>query len=406
MAIRTVTIKIRIKTPDGKRVYAVPVYEAKGRLRALYARVNGKAEHHPEGVYALRYGSKWEFCGQHTDVVAATKLRREQELEDSANTQAPITPITQYGPKILDSLEINLAQMGTTNLETGKEAAAKKSIDEMRRTVEAFQRTCKKTYVHEVTGADLVGYFAMMRVQANLDPKAPDYVERLRQRNTTVKNHYSRLRTFFKKHKINIAALLEPDQIPHSRNRVPEAYTPEQIAKMWAAAKPEEKIRLQFFCVSGFRKKEVAYLRWTDIDLNTGIVTVQAKEDWGPKDKESRSVVLPDYMVSALKERRAKRPNDVIVFPSATGMVADKNQLLYMLKSVARLAGVRGRVDLHKFRSTYASYLNKSGKVTTEEIAGRLGHASVSTTRAYLERMNQGTDRAKRQSNEALAIFA
>jgi hypothetical protein len=29
MAIRTVTIKIRIKTMDGKRVYANPVYETK-----------------------------------------------------------------------------------------------------------------------------------------------------------------------------------------------------------------------------------------------------------------------------------------------------------------------------------------------------------------------------------------
>jgi integrase len=260
--------------------------------------------------------------------------------------------------------------------------------------------------VREVTGADLVGYFAMMRTQANLDPKATDYIERLRQRNTTVKNHYSRLRTFFKKHKINITDMLEPDQIPRSRDRIPEAYTAEQISKMWAVATPEEKIRLQFFCVSGFRKKEVAHLRWTDFDMNTGLVTVQAKEGWEPKDKESRSVVLPDYMVSALKKRRAARPNDVIVFPSATGIVADKNQMLYMLKAVAKRAGVGGRVDLHKFRSTYASYLNKSGKVTTEEIAGRLGHASVSTTRAYLERMNQGTDRAKLQSNEALAAFA
>jgi hypothetical protein len=144
MAIRTVTIKIRIKTSEGKRVYADPVFEAKGRLKALYARVGGKAVHHPEGVYALRYGRNWEFCGQQTDVVIATKLRREQELEDAACAPVPITPITQYGPKILDSLEVHLAQMGTTNLETGKEAAAKKSIDEMRRTVEAFQRTSKR----------------------------------------------------------------------------------------------------------------------------------------------------------------------------------------------------------------------------------------------------------------------
>jgi integrase len=277
----------------------------------------------------------------------------------------------------------------------------------MRRTVEAFQRTCKKTYIREVKGADLVAYFSMMRVQANLDPKATDYTERLRQRNTTVKNHYSRLRTFFKRHKINVNDLLEPSQIPHSRNRIPEAYSTDQISRMWNVATPEEKIRLQFFCVSGLRKKEVANLRWDeDVDLGTGIVTVQAWGNWKPKDKETRTIVLPDFMVAELRKHRVAHLGETLVFPSSTGLVADKNQLLYMLKDVAKRAGVGGRIDLHKFRSTYASYLNKSGDVSVEEIAARLGHASVSTTRAYLERMGQTTDRARRQSNDALAMFA
>jgi len=104
MAIRTVTVKIRIKTPDGKRVYAGPVYETKGRLKALWARVNGKPELHPEGVYVLRYGTKWEFCGQATDVVMATKLRREQELEDAANTRLPYHRLFQPSPSLAPRL--------------------------------------------------------------------------------------------------------------------------------------------------------------------------------------------------------------------------------------------------------------------------------------------------------------
>ena len=42
MAVRTVRIKLRIKTPEGRRVYADPVFEVKGRLKPLWARVNGK----------------------------------------------------------------------------------------------------------------------------------------------------------------------------------------------------------------------------------------------------------------------------------------------------------------------------------------------------------------------------
>lgn len=406
MAIRTVTIKIRIRTPEGKRVYASPVYETKGRLKPLWARVAGKAEHHPEAVYVLRYGNKWEFVGQHTDVVTATKLRREQELEDVANAPASVAPITQSGPKILEAMEQYLAKKSIMDPTTGKEALAPKTVSHIRGVVESFQRTCVKTYIREVAGQDLVGYFSMLRTQANLDPNDPNYTEKLRKRNVTVKNHYATLRTFFKKHKINIADLLEDEQIPRCKGRIPEAYTEAEILKMWAVAKAEEKIRLQFFCASGFRKQEVAYLTWVDIDFNTGVCRVTPKAGWKPKNKTSREVRLPDWLVAALRERRASRPNDTWVFPSATGIPARKSQMLYMLKAVAKRAGVGGRVDLHKFRSTYASFLNKSGKATVEEISARLGHADAATTRSYLERMNQNTERARQQSNETFANLA
>jgi hypothetical protein len=110
MAIRKVSLKIRIKAATGKRVIVSPVWEKKGRLKPLWAWVKGVAEHHPEGIYALRYGTKWEYCGQHIDVVMATKLRRQQELLDavhpaSRNKLNPVavTPITDSGPKILET---------------------------------------------------------------------------------------------------------------------------------------------------------------------------------------------------------------------------------------------------------------------------------------------------------------
>lgn len=406
MAIRTVTIKIRIRTHEGKRLRVNPVWETKGRLKALYARVGGKAEHHPEGVYYLRYGNRWECVGQQTDVAIATKLRREQELADAANAPSPVITITQSGPTILDALDLYLAKKAIMDPTTDKEALVPKTLSHIRGVVEAFQRTCGKTYLREVMGEDLVRYFSMLRTQANLDPKDPNYTEKLRKRNVTVKGHYATLRSFFKKQKINITDMLEEEQIPRCKGRIPEAYTEEEILKMWAAAKPEEKIRLQFFCASGFRKQEVAYLTWDDIDFNTGVCRVTPKAGWKPKNKTSREVRLPDWLVAALRERRTARPSDTWVFPSATGIPARKSQMLYMLKAVAKRAGIGGRVDLHKFRSTYASLLNKNGKVTVEEISGRLGHADAVTTRSYLERMNQNTDRAREQSNETFANLA
>jgi integrase len=303
-------------------------------------------------------------------------------------------------------MEQFLSKKSIMNPELGVESLAPKTISGMRGQIQAFQRTCGKTYMKEVTGQDLVAYFSILRVQANLNPAGPDYTEKLRKRNVTVKNHFATLRTFFKKYKINITDMLEEEQIPRCKDRVPEAYTEQEILKMWAAAKPEEKIRLQFFCASGFRKLEVAYLTWDDIDFNAGICRVTPKLGWKPKNKTSREVRLPDWLVQSLRERRKDHPHDTWMFPSATGMPARKSQMLYMLKAVAKRAGISGRVDLHKFRSTYASLLNKSGNVTVEEISARLGHADAATTRSYLERMSQNTDRARQQSNETFAKLA
>jgi integrase/recombinase XerD len=49
-----VHLYIRVRLSDGNRQYVDPVYAANGKLKPLYAVVDGKPEHHPEGVYHLR----------------------------------------------------------------------------------------------------------------------------------------------------------------------------------------------------------------------------------------------------------------------------------------------------------------------------------------------------------------
>ena len=88
-------------------------------------------------------------------------------------------------------MEQCLAKKTLMDPTTGKEALSPKTLSGMRGVLESFQRTRGRVYMRDVTGTDLVGYFSMLRTQANLDPKAPDYTERLRQRNVTVKNHYA-----------------------------------------------------------------------------------------------------------------------------------------------------------------------------------------------------------------------
>jgi hypothetical protein len=46
-----VRLELRVRRFDGSRPYLDPVLSANGTLNPLYAVVDGKAEHHPEGSY-------------------------------------------------------------------------------------------------------------------------------------------------------------------------------------------------------------------------------------------------------------------------------------------------------------------------------------------------------------------
>jgi hypothetical protein len=50
-----VRLYIRVRLAIGKRVYANPAYAPNGRIKPFYAVIEDKLEHHPEGVYHLRY---------------------------------------------------------------------------------------------------------------------------------------------------------------------------------------------------------------------------------------------------------------------------------------------------------------------------------------------------------------
>lgn len=82
MANRTATLYIRITAEDGRKPYCKPVYLSKGRLKPHFALVDGKPEHHPEGVYYVRYGTddgkQWFVPVGNDPYVALDKVAEKQ----------------------------------------------------------------------------------------------------------------------------------------------------------------------------------------------------------------------------------------------------------------------------------------------------------------------------------------
>lgn len=150
---------------------------------------------------------------------------------------------------------------------------------------------------------------------------------------------------------------------------------------------------------SGLRRSELLGLRWPDIDLDAGTLTVNqvlhcvaggAVVFQEPKTARSkRTVALSPAAVLALKAHRDRveahrailetslSPDD-LVFANVTGSPMLPNTVTHAFTKIARRAGL-ANIRLHDLRHTHISMLIKAG-VHARVIADRAGHSSISTT--------------------------
>ncbi|MBO3673859.1 tyrosine recombinase XerC [Streptomyces sp. NEAU-YJ-81] len=162
--------------------------------------------------------------------------------------------------------------------------------------------------------------------------------------------------------------------------------------RLWAAY--ELAVRI------GLRRGEVLGLRWKDVDLTGGTVTVrQTLQRVGgelliaaPKTQRSaRRVALPAECVTALRARRAQQHGDRLaagdkwkddgsdlVFTTKNGTPIEPRNLNRAFTLLCDKAGVR-RVRFHDLRHTCASLLHEQG-ADARMIMEVLGHSSIRVT--------------------------
>jgi len=157
---------------------------------------------------------------------------------------------------------------------------------------------------------------------------------------------------------------------------------------------------------TGARIGEVLALRWDDVDLDAGTVTIAGTVVWedqpsGPRrlirqdhpktSSSRRRLALPRFAVDTLLRRRvlqsAGNPR-ALVFPSAAGTPRDPGNVRKAWRGIRDEAGF-GWVTPHTFRRTVATLLARSDDLGTA--SAQLGHQSDDVTaRHYVERTHEG----------------
>ncbi|MFC3550570.1 tyrosine recombinase XerC [Lysobacter cavernae] len=139
-----------------------------------------------------------------------------------------------------------------------------------------------------------------------------------------------------------------------------------------------DRALLELFYSSGLRLSELCGLRWRDLDLSDGLVTVLGK------GSKQRSVPLGSHARTALTDWRTSTgaDGDAPVFPGRGGGPITPRAVQLRLRLLAQRQGLFKRVHPHLLRHSFASHiLESSGDL--RGVQELLGHADIATTQIY-----------------------
>lgn len=176
------------------------------------------------------------------------------------------------------------------------------------------------------------------------------------------------------------------------------------------------------FATTGMRRGEVCGLRWAEVNLDAGRLTISRSRvvvnhqviDSTTKTAASTRVIgLDAATVRALRAHRAQQATErlawgpeyqatELVFTWENGAPLHPDLVTKTFKRLARAAGLRPIV-VHGLRHSYASAALEAG-VDTKIVSGRLGHSSVAITSDLYQHVRREVDQQAADQVAALIL--
>ena len=183
-------------------------------------------------------------------------------------------------------------------------------------------------------------------------------------------------------------------RIPEKKDDKLRAFTREEqikLEKYIDRLKDEEYFVYILVLYTGLRLGEVMALTWKDINLNTGIMTInktkyKTRDDDGhwyyvtdiPKTEKSvREIPLPLFLKEKLKEMKKEHISNHVVCRNDGSELTDK-VVVWRLTHILKKIRVR-KLSFHCLRHTFATRALES-KMDIKTLSEILGHSDVTTT--------------------------
>jgi integrase len=211
----------------------------------------------------------------------------------------------------------------------------------------------------------------------------------------------------------NPASLAQPPKVPPSEIVPPD---PAHIARLFEVARERDPDLATFVLLAaatGARRSELVALRWSDVDLDTGVVSISRGHVHGrdgvvmkdTKTHASRRVALAGTSLAVLVEHHGRATDlasacgvalgtDGFVFTrTADGTVPWRPDTTTTAFVHLRHRAGLDHIRLHDLRHYVATTMLTAG-VDVRTVAGRLGHRNAATTLNVYSHFLERSDRA------------
>jgi integrase/recombinase XerD len=232
--------------------------------------------------------------------------------------------------------------------------------------------------ITKATRADLLGFIAW-RVESGARPRS-------------TARQLSSFRRFYR-HLLREGSLKEDPTaqiaMPKIGRSLPKSLTEEEVEALLNApvvADPlgaRDRTMLEVLYATGLRVSELVSLKYSQLNLNQGVLRVHGKGD------RERLIPLGEEAVRWLREFIGTGRGEILLdrntdylFPTRRGDHMTRQAFWHIIKRYARKANVQKELSPHTLRHAFATHLLNHG-ADLRVVQMLLGHSDLSTTQIY-----------------------
>ncbi len=234
----------------------------------------------------------------------------------------------------------------------------------------------------------------------------PAHVAKIRTRLVTVLRNEMRIGNLA----VNVAELSDlptrPSEVDDPDSDEPRALSYSELRSLLGLARGARRVLIDLCGRNGLRPAEARALRWVDVDLEAGELSVRGQQSRSNKrtrtkraHNAARTIRLDDETIERLKTFKAEQavirkqagplwtPHGLVA-TTATGTPIDRRSLARSIRSLCIRAGIEDPVTPYELRHTAISHQADNGR-TPWEIADWAGTSEEMISRVYRHRLRR-----------------